>query len=318
MLRSRWTGPVLRSILAAAVLSGCAGSAVADGRPAEPAGDTAPIAAPRFSAKVVSAPARSLSSKERAALFLAEEKLVARCMRAKGLTYHAVGPSSAELEAEVEAAALDLERAYGSDDVERARQEGYGPARRPSPRAAEDPVRDHPNTRLVQSMSPARQRAYTVALFGEPNDMVAVGLPDGGRLSVSVAGCVAEARTSLYGDVRRYLRLQFLVENVGGEVVRRVLKDPRYARAVAAWRACMAAHGHRYREATDASAALADRRTAVTDATCNRTARVAATGRRLHKEVSAALAAEREGDIRVYWELQATALERARAQQLIG
>jgi hypothetical protein len=168
----------------------------------------------------VSAPARSLSSKERAALFLAEEKLVARCMRAKGLTYHAVGPSSAELEAEVEAAALDLERAYGSDDVERARQEGYGPVRRPSPPAAEavtqDPVRDHPNTRLVQSMSPARQRAYTVALFGEPNDMVAVDLPDGGRLSVSVAGCVAEARRSLYGDVRRYLRLQFLVENVAG------------------------------------------------------------------------------------------------------
>lgn len=305
MVRSRWTGPVLRSVLAVVLLAGCAGSAAAGSG----------TAAPRPSAKAVPAPARSLSSSERAMVHLAQERLVSRCMRAKGLTYHAVGPSSAELEAE---AAGVLERAYGSDNVERARRAGYGPSRLPRTAAAGDPVRDHPNTRLVQSMSPARQRAYTVALFGGPGDMVTLDLPGGTRLSVSVAGCVAEARKSLYGDVRRYLRLQFLVENIGGDAVRRVLKDPRYARAVAAWRACMAGDGYRYREATDAHAAMADRRTAVRDATCNRSARVAVTGRQLHEEAATTLAAEREGDIQAYRELQATALRRARALHVTG
>jgi hypothetical protein len=119
-------------------------------------------------------------------------------MRAKGLTYHAVGPSSAELRADG-AGARDLERAYGSDDVERARQDGYGLSRRPSSEAVGDSVRGHPDTKLLQSMSPARQRAYTAALFGEPDDMVTLTPPDGGQLSVGVAGCVAEARRSCMG-----------------------------------------------------------------------------------------------------------------------
>jgi hypothetical protein len=300
--------------MALALLAGCAGSAAAGGRPAQRAADAGSgTVAPRSSAT-----ARSLSSAERAVLLLAQERLVSRCMRAKGLTYHAVGPSSAELEAE-DAAAHALERAYGSDDVERARREGYGLSRlQKTTAAAGDPVRDHPNTRLVQSMSPAQQQAYTVALFGESGDMAALDLPGGMQLSVSVTGCVAEARKSLYGDVRRYLRLQVLVENIGGDAVRRVLEDPRYVRAVAAWRACMADHGYRYREATDALAAMADRRTAVRDATCNRSARVAATGRRLQAKVTAALAADREGDIQAYRELQATALRRARALHVTG
>jgi hypothetical protein len=328
---SRWTGPVLRTSLAVVVLAGCAGSAVAGGRQDQRAGAASGTAATRSSAWSVSAPARALSSSDRAFLILAQEKLVARCMQAKGLTYHAVGPSSAELEAE-DAAGRAPERAYGSDDVERARQEGYGLARQPGLGAAGTgaPVQDHPNTRLVQSMSPARQRAYAVALFGEARDMVTLHLPDGVQLSVSVAGCVAEARRALYGNVQRYLRLEYMVQNAGGEVVRRVLKDSRYARAVTAWRACMAGQGYRYEEATDAYAAMAsrydqragaraevrrqERQLAVTDATCNRSARVAATGRRLHEEVAAIVAAQREGDVLAYRELQATALERARAR----
>jgi hypothetical protein len=268
--------------------------------------------------------ARQLTSKDRALLYLTEEKLVARCMGNKGFRYSATPIPTSELRE------ASTPRWYGNDDEVVARQQGYGVSsgRRATALGVADRAQD-PNARLVQRLPPADQQRYTEALFGRVQDYQQVALPNGKRMSVSVSGCVADARRQLYGDVREYLRLTHVVTNLGAEVYRLVVADSRYLHALDAWRGCMRQRGYGYDSpgaAVEAIGALAgasaasraaargtEVRVAVADARCAARSRLVAVANELDRKYDARVAHEQAGAILALQRLRAAALERAKA-----
>jgi hypothetical protein len=288
---------------------------------AEPAGPPAPAAAPAAAAAAERGrPARELTPREDRQLFVAEETLVSRCMAGKGLTYAvSVPPGNSPPKT------APPEPWYGLDDVASARARGYGLGQRrpPSSPATAAPDND-PNARLLARMSPARQQAYTEALYGDPAQRITEPLGGGATLFLSVTGCVADARRQLYGDVRAFLHAEFLVVNIRRAADRVVRADPGYQQALGRWRACMRRSGHAYDEPAAARAAMADRRdrameraVAVADATCARQARLVATAKRGYQDALTAQTRKLDAEIRAYRAARVQGLRVARAAGLL-
>ncbi|WFF02985.1 hypothetical protein [Micromonospora sp. WMMD964] len=190
----------------------------------------------------------------------AEQQLVAECMRQRGHRYHIRWHRAAQ-------PAPPAGWRYGSDDVQLARQTGYG-STRSQPR-----TNDSPNSRYLAGLTPGQLDAYTFALHGGRSDVVTVALSDQGRMSMSRLGCLSAARRTLFGDFDRWFEITTVLTNLQVEYVPAVLQDARYRIALADWRACMHDAGRPY---DDPSAARQDAMErpqsavdiAVADATC--------------------------------------------------
>jgi hypothetical protein len=136
-----------------------------------------------------------------------------------------------------------------------------------------------------------------------------VRLLDGTEVRFPLTGCVAAAREELYGGNARYMVTSLFVENLRGEIERRVLADERYRAVLGAWRQCMRGAGHPVRDAGAAARVVlrrpdVEREVAVADATCSRRTGLTATGRRLDGEREREVFAEHPDRVRAYARLR--------------
>jgi hypothetical protein len=304
------------ALLVIMVVAGCTqqpATTTRDGRPV----DNRSVDGPSGRA----ADARPLTAEEEKFLFLAEEKLVSRCMASKGFRYVPLAPGRDEPEARV--------FPYGNDDVAWARKYGYGIFDGAQDHS-NDPVRNHPNQQIVDRLSPAEQRAYSEALTGSMQDRISVTLPDGHQVFTSNKGCTSSVRRQLYGELRRLLWVKYVTRSVEREVAKRVMADQQYLRALDSWRTCMRRRGYRYEDPGAARNAVelpepgisnAARTTlrnrevqlAVADAECSRQAQIVSVVTKLSELYRARVTKDHEGDILAYKELRAAALQKARS-----
>jgi hypothetical protein len=245
-----------------------------------------------------SAASPRLGPADRDRLYLAGQILVGRCMERADLRYVAVPapPGSSR------------STAYSSDDAGERERHGY----------RRDPPRD-PNAAYLSTLSTPERTRYQSTLLGARGAPVGrVRLLDGTDVRFPLTGCVAEAREELYGDNDRYMVVSLFVENLRGEVERRVLADARYLAVLRAWRECMRGAG--YPSEDPGGAALlaqrrpaAEREIAVADATCSRGTGLTATGLRLDREQEQDVYAEHADRVREYARLREDGAARARA-----
>ena len=156
-------------------------------------------------------------------LYDREERAVAACMSARGQTYTAQ-PRTASARGEET-------NPYGLLTVRKATQDGYGIVgeylyRRSTPVPA----------------SESHQASWQRALTGTEAHRVTLRLPDGVNLAYSTDGCVAKARTELYGA--DWNTVEPTAVGLANRVLNAVEKDSNYLAAVRRWSACMTKAGH--------------------------------------------------------------------------
>ena len=152
-----------------------------------------------------------------------EEHAVAVCMRARGQTYTA--------EPRTASARGEETNPYGLLTVRKATQDGYGIVgeylyQRSTPVPASEP----------------HQASWQRALTGTPAHRVSLRLPDGVTLAYSTDGCVARARTELYGADWNTVAPRTV--GLANRVLGAVEKDANYLAAVRRWSSCMTKAGH--------------------------------------------------------------------------
>ena len=248
----------------------------------------------------------NLSDQDKNVLYLAEEILVSRCMNKKGSQYLVVEGFSAK-----EGPAPS---AYSSDDVVERAQHGYGLT------TGQDQPRELDiNGKYLSTLSSSQRRQYDEALLGPLNANTGqVRLLDGSVVYFTLTGCVANARTQLYGNNMLFMETSIFVENLRSEVERRVLSDDRYLAALDAWRQCMHTTGYVV-ENPDAAVKLAssqslpdEKEIAVADANCSQRTRLTATGRALDRTYEAKIIAEQRHRVDIYAQMLRVSLPKAR------
>lgn len=212
----------------------------------------------------------------------AEQRLIKRCLNRQGFTYwEAERPSLAE----------SRTLGYVADDVAWARKYGYGNRIA----AKEDRARlANPNLVYRKSLSDERRKAYDDALDGGIDaPEVTAQLPNGATIRRQMGGCVAEAEKQLYGDPTAWFRANKIASNLQPLYVPQVMRDKKFVAALHVWSACMQRAGHPFKDPGTARQAArdkalrgmsdktfaAERELAVADATCARSASLAAIGK---------------------------------------
>lgn len=252
-------------------------------------------------------------------LFLAEGRLVSRCMADAGFRFVVRLPPG-------QAVSRTSTANYGRLDVSTARRYGY---RDPSRTSVEIRtfVSDDPNQSFMASLSKSRRQAYSVALFGHVDTRITIDLPGGESITTNQDGCTSEARRLLYGrDLVTWLRNQFVATNLNREVFRHVTADPAYHKATSNWQACMK-HRHRVFETPEAARQAAARTRgggtaattpttaeitiAVADAECQRVSRLVDVAERLDRRYRNSVSADLSTEINAYHLARAEAVRRA-------
>jgi hypothetical protein len=259
----------------------------------------------------------NLSDQDKGVLYRAEEILVSRCMNKEGFQYLVFEGFSKKKET-----APSL---YSSEDVAERARHGYGLA------ARKDQSHDlDANGRYVSTLSSFQRRQYDEALLGSLKaDIGQVRLLDGTVVYFTLSGCVASARTKLYGDNKLFMETTIFVENLRSEVERRVLADPRYLVALDLWRQCMnlngyvvenpaaavelASRGGQYRRSEAlASKPPNEKEIAVADANCSKRAQLTVTGKTLDREHEAKLIVEQRRHVDIFAQILQSSLPKAR------
>lgn len=282
-----------------------------------------PEGASRVASRPSLDPSDALGFEDRKLLFLAQQSLLSRCMTSAGFRYEVIPPSDDQFH--------DRARPYGNDDIEAAREHGYGilEARRKAKTSGtqgDGNAAQNANERYVQSLSAEQRQGYQRAMRGGPGARAGqVRLPNGVQIGFPLDGCVAQATNELYGDGGRFMMAQAVVENMDGDVEGRVSQDSRFTEALDRWRRCLSARGTQVARPEDASDAAgvgyetlpeaeARRREvdiAVADAECNIESRLAATGRDLESRYWPAVLKDQEGPVEAYREMRDQAAKRA-------
>lgn len=157
---------------------------------------------------------------EPAALASVEER-IARCMKEQGFEYTPVDPVARQ-------AALTGKSGISGDEFDK--QFGYGIATlygRGTPQS-------DPNARIRDSLGPADQRAYDLALTGGQPGQTFFRAADTGDFS-RLGGCTKQAADALFGGSKLLGVLQRKLD----ELDEAVLEDQRMVRAFEQWRRCM-------------------------------------------------------------------------------
>ncbi|MFJ8104534.1 hypothetical protein [Streptomyces sp. NPDC096132] len=167
--------------------------------------------------------ATALSYADAVRLHDREERAVAACMTSRGQSYTAQPRTASARNEET--------NPYGLLTPEKAAQDGYGLVgeylyRRSTPAPADEP----------------RKAAWQQALTGTSAHRVSLRLPDGVSLEYSTDGCVARARTEVYGaDWNTVAPVTVALAN---RVIGAVEADSGYRAAVRRWSSCMTKAGH--------------------------------------------------------------------------
>ncbi|GHJ36595.1 hypothetical protein [Streptomyces sp. TS71-3] len=217
------------------------------------------------------------------------DRATATCMRTRGFSYRPQAPaasgslptspsSSSSPSPSPSPSPSEPDNPYYLLDAATARTDGYGIL----------PVRQAPDR--PQSGAPAQPAAdarYDDALVGSRKHQRTLDLPDRSEVTISVDGCVAKARQTVFGG--DWDRLSYTVQALSNVVIGRTGKDAAVTVATRAWSSCMRRAGHparkladprqqiylRFRDARSSAAAQAATRaeltTAEADAACQAT-----------------------------------------------
>jgi hypothetical protein len=213
-----------------AMLAGCGSPGQATTQPrSEPAGLAGPA--------VLDLLTRTGSYEENEyRLRIAENLLVGKCMKAKGISYSSGvdGPAPAG----------------GSEQVlrlEERRRDGYGLFKSYSGKGQELPEAEQ----RVRQLPPDQQAAYHKALMGSADTRQAIQLPGGGEVGFPTTGCIAEARRRLFGDLLVWARVAHVPSALDSRISQQVGTNPTYVKAERAWRGCMKGKGYAYQHPGD-------------------------------------------------------------------
>ena len=152
----------------------------------------------------------------------AEAVALQRCLRDRGFPV--------PLPRALNGSAPNLPAALGQVD-----RDGYGGA---VDRSGGDDVVD----RFARALSPSDRERFAAAVADPSVATVRYATPRGWEVTAPTGGCVATARTEVYGSVQAWLATTALPQDLNAEAAT-VYADPRTARAQDAYRSCMAGHG---------------------------------------------------------------------------
>ncbi|MGJ5760664.1 hypothetical protein [Streptomyces galbus] len=208
---------------------------------------------------------------------------------------------------------------YVLDDVAWAREHGYGSGIQ---HALSELRRTDANQRYFRGLPAGRRAAALAAANGSPPLTVTARAPDGMVYQRSPAGCQSQADATLYGNLQEWFRAKVTADALTEIRHAKVSGDPRFAKALKPWSACMRAAGHPAASPADLRAAAGSRTPplargeeialAVTEARCARGSGLAETARALDLQYARSLARQYHRAVRSYRELQLNALSRAR------
>jgi hypothetical protein len=230
-----------------------------------------------------------------------EEELVARCMEVQGFKYYpntqAMGAGGSP---------------FGDPSlgVEDARNDGYGlaVARNEASRSGENL-----NAALAKSLPQAERDRYERTLFGDNSSSISVALGSQ-TVSTPTNGCISDARKMLYGDLEKWLRLDFVANNVLSDASLLVEADEPLIEAQKEWSACMSSAGYVFeapRAAREAAAELYEQEQslntdsarsgeiniATADAKCRQDTKLAPILRAAQARAAAQTVSARQGDL---------------------
>lgn len=258
-------------------------------------------------------PMREVSSTELALIARAEGIFVEGCMEKHGFKYWPPPPVTPDERHDFP---------YVLDDVGWAHRHGYGSdlvARR------ERLTKSDPNINYLNSLTPQRRAAASVAFGGNGSSSVDVKIPGGATIGQSATGCLAESQRTLYGEFPVWVRALAITGNLSQLYRPAVEHDPAFTAAVTSWAACMGDAGLQYASPRQIQAALPnltqgmaagrtqviERRLAVAEATCAHKSGLAATAKRLDQRHGASVRMQYGKEIRAKRRLQLAAARRA-------
>jgi len=177
-------------------------------------------------------------------LFRAQQRAVASCMHARGFEYDTNSGGSEPIPgiATAEVRASTNPPTYGVAAQASAFLRRAGTTTDNSPVTAQDAY--------ARSLSPAQSAAYSIALDGPAGAMAVLKLPSGRQLSYETRGCLAEARSQVFGSARAALMDALLPSDVDNSFFATLGNDQRYRVALERWRGCMRRAGHRAKNPT--------------------------------------------------------------------
>lgn len=177
---------------------------------------------------------RDLTRAEEAAIDRAEEVLVKKCMKDKGLPYWTSRVAGAD------------ERKSGryvNDDVAWARAYGLG---RSFEKAVEKGRLEDRTAEYHETLPKQERIRYSLALIGSFDDVISVDTPSGGTYQTPRTGCLVDAGTQLYGEHKRWYRAKKTVTTTTPAYVPKVLGDERLTTVLKPWSRCMSEAGYDY------------------------------------------------------------------------
>ncbi|MFF6772163.1 hypothetical protein ACFY8W_01200 [Streptomyces sp. NPDC012637] len=149
--------------------------------------------------------------------------------------------------------------------------------------------------------APAADSRLRTALFGEDPRELSLTLATGLTVTANSDGCVASARTELYGDQNRWFRAQVTVDNLRAMAQARMKDDPAHRAALDRWTRCAApSGGPRAGRPDPAVAKRCTRESGLADVRARLEPAELATVRTLHRD-----------QVATYEQLRARALRRA-------
>ena len=219
-----------RALVRWLVLGGLLAAAGCSSRPAPPAargGDEVGVAA-----AVLTTDAAALRDAWR--LSVAQDELVAECMRANRLPYATAAPAPEPSAGTVTAEAAPT-----------ARPATYGIA---VSLAAHGPDADSTGAqdRYLDQLAPSARASYDRAVGGPPDALLTIRLPSGMEVRSRTGGCLGRARERLFGSVEAAIRNSMLPQDVALSFADSLESVPSYRSALSSWKRCMAAAGWNY------------------------------------------------------------------------
>jgi hypothetical protein len=254
---------------------------------------------------------REPSRQEEDLLYTAGQILLRDCMEKQGFEYRPVKQNPVP-------EARDFP--YVINDVTWARKHGYGT----DIQQAMAKVREtDPNQRYFRSLPAKRRAAALTAANGSRPLKVTAKAPDGMLFQRSPEGCQSETDRKLYGDLQKWFQAKVTFDTLTEIRRSRVLADPRFAKAVKPWAACMRAAGHSYSSPAQLRNSLApsnhrlsrkkEIRLAVAEADCALSSGLSGKAAALDREYAEKLRRQYHSDVETRRRLQLTALPRARS-----
>lgn len=257
---------------------------------------------------------------EKRQLMLAQEKLIEECMKKAGHQYSSQPISETQ-----------RDRSWTrSDDVAKAKKEGYGVLDRLKESNSEMSRQGRRANPDLAGLTPDQQRAYHTALNGTKKQQVDDAL--GGKLEVQTSGCYAESTRKLYGDPVEWGVLSFLADNFQGVSQTTAIESSEVKAVTRKWSACMAGEGYHFKDREAAIASITYGRqggadqpvrdlpetpsrqeidTAVADAECDREVGLSSTAEKIIKATLNENLRKHESDLLRYREKQQKALTTA-------